>query len=407
MTVLTVYNHGTTVDSTCAPHTITKLSQNTSSDHLVTQGVGSEGKEGKGLKHALARAAGSMFGTGTDDNVAEAVNWIMYKWTHGARASVINLVGFSRGAVACFKQANWLWRKAAAHGHKGLEFVPVRIFAIDPVPGCGGQPNAHMYKHIELSPNMAEVRIVVAEHERRATFRPAIDEAILSQPSATHSYITIPGNHAGIVMDTAVQNDSAKIVRAAAKKFLQKSKSVKPGQQLTTFQDASYLMDGDEILGRYAKIMLTFDDYYHMGNRLAATPGPTKHQPGPVENVLSSPTFDEGRQIQTQKANANVLTRTLGGEHEQWKTGKTIGLKRFGHPTRFFANEDHKKHFRKKYPGDSAVLEQLEVLGQSPQQNAQMIDLLARRLNLVGGFDKWGMKINEHIQAFKRIVTGG
>ena len=82
--------------------------------------------------------------------------------------------GHSRGGASCFKQANRLYRA-------GLRY-PVRIFAMDPVPGCMGKLNSHMYVDLELndhSNNVVEVMIMLAECERRKTFQPVLVRPVI------------------------------------------------------------------------------------------------------------------------------------------------------------------------------------------------------------------------------------
>ena len=141
---------------------------------------------------------GSAFGVGVDENV-EAVVYELQN-THSEawlrKDLTINMCGWSRGAVTCFKIANRL----SKHKYPGLRDVKIRIFAIDPVPGSDWFPNWHMWNGIELTDNVDAVKAILAEYDRRRSFAPILNEKMHgSTKEKGFSYDTMPGNHSGIV----------------------------------------------------------------------------------------------------------------------------------------------------------------------------------------------------------------
>src|SRR5262249_23252607 len=145
----------------------------------------------------------------------------------------------------------------------GLKY-PVRIFAIDPVPGCMGKLNSHMYVDLELhdrTNNVVEVMIMLAECERRKTFQPVLVRPVIrGDKPDTFRWDSMPANHCGIV-EQHTDVDSPFLVYDIAKRFLNRTHpTVLGGREATRFSDKSE-MPQEEMLGRYSKIMLEFDQY--------------------------------------------------------------------------------------------------------------------------------------------------
>lgn len=171
---------------------------------------------------------GTIVGEGWDDNVAYAINVLRRLHEEGRFPAVINMIGWSRGGVTCFKLAN------AIHDYfvKGLDFLyPPRgsiatrdtkrqaqqkvlfpntldrrypdlvmnLFPIDPVPGLfGGAPGDHLGSDrpkekfppgitdfVNIPPSVKDVIVPLAADEWRATFAP-IDAKQVLYPEGKH-----------------------------------------------------------------------------------------------------------------------------------------------------------------------------------------------------------------------------
>ncbi|AXA90525.1 hypothetical protein [Massilia sp. YMA4] len=100
--------------------------------------------------------------------------------------TVVNLVGWSRGAVTCHMMAN------AMAQDEQLKGVTVNIFAIDPVPG----PLQFQPHRVALGPNVQDYFGVFARDERSFGFTPTLPKL-----SVRGSYLTVilPGRHGTLV----------------------------------------------------------------------------------------------------------------------------------------------------------------------------------------------------------------
>ena len=198
-----------------------------------------------------------------DSNVDFVLSFVEDKFKQFKGAiELVNMCGWSRGAVTCFKIANLMYHKASF----GVKKLPVRIFAIDPVPGSAWLPNNHMYKDIDLNPNVVECTIILAETEKRKLFEPILDPVFFDQNKpTTYLWDKMPGNHSGILTEKPEQGDVAVVVRDMAKRFLyQPHPSLGLPSPATRFGSEVFLTD-DQILARYSKAMLEFDEYVKMG----------------------------------------------------------------------------------------------------------------------------------------------
>mgnify|MGYP001550917644 CR=1 FL=1 len=128
----------------------------------------------------------------------------------------VNLIGWSRGGVTTHMLANKMFQTPS------LKHIPVRIVAIDPVPGKWNfQPH-----RTKLEANVHQYVGIYAQHEISAGFNPTIPE---TAPKTTRVIIPIFGRHATVVGNASVdgdQRDNKKlkevgtIVRDLAEKYL-------------------------------------------------------------------------------------------------------------------------------------------------------------------------------------------
>jgi hypothetical protein len=104
----------------------------------------------------------------------------------GILPTQVNLVGWSRGGISCHMLAN------AMFGDLELKEIPIRILAIDPVPG----PRNFQANKISLKDNVKEYVGFYARDERSIGFSCVIPET--DPITAVHVY-PIPGRHATLV----------------------------------------------------------------------------------------------------------------------------------------------------------------------------------------------------------------
>ncbi|MEM6471952.1 MAG: hypothetical protein AAF802_20500 [Planctomycetota bacterium] len=219
---------------------------------FITDGPGSQGSD-------FDKFRGGITGHGVGANVNRAVDEIRERYerlqerSQGTRM-VVNLIGWSRGAVTCFKIANKLNRDRSELS----SMVRCNIYAIDPVPGGGTIPgakgivNGHMWRDIRMTPNIGMCSIVYAQHDwterKRSLFIPFIPKL--------QKYVDVelmPGNHAELVEKTDRNPEAHRLVRDLAKRFLMARKT-----RFINVRDNPLLTD-DEILEKYSKMLSGFD----------------------------------------------------------------------------------------------------------------------------------------------------
>jgi hypothetical protein len=390
MAVLTIFNHGTGNDHHFENHDITLLYKSAlarAENHVMyTDGVGSDQSmvdDALSLNHSglAAKIGGITVGYGMSRNVSAAVDWVAERQKNYKDVNLVNICGYSRGAVASFKQAN------AMSKHDDLKKIPVRIFAIDPVPGCMGQLNSHVYKNIELEANVKECTVILAENERRKIFRPVLHAAVLDQ-TATMRWDRMPGNHKGIVEQEA-NVDAPLLIYDLARNFLEGRDSTIWTGTATYFRRDDWPMSEDEILGRYSKIMLEFEVYYKMGQG--------------VDNVITGRALTMDRVV-LQKRKDPIPTR-IAKKNWSGKGGNDAVILKSSkggiNATRFFANNHHRAIFQKKYLGTYQILSNFEMNGNpydTAQESREARETIRQALSR---FDPaWVRYVNDHIAKF-------
>lgn len=189
--------------------------------------------------------SGSAQGEGWGDNVYRAVACIV-----NAQPHVVNLVGWSRGAVTCLRIANRLY------SIMGTE-IEVNIFACDPVIGkmSGAYSTKQDLGMTTIPPNVVSYLAVLAQDEFRENFRCVARNWLYLYNSEKYSpklpepmvhFLVLPGNHSDIAwakptasMDP-VAVGAAKIARDLAYKFLLlHGTSFKPFDKKVTYMGLS------------------------------------------------------------------------------------------------------------------------------------------------------------------------
>ena len=233
---------------------------------IVVDGPGSSNLQADELftKSADYGLSGTLFGKGWEENVLHAMNiikgkcdwqrqqlteaeynrlkaagipiedvkiegsWFWRKYNYGERSvtqqklqeqiiktfrkdgiipTQVNLVGWSRGGISCHMLANAMFNDSA------LKSIPVKILAIDPVPGIG-----NFQEHrVKLNSNVKEYVGFYARDERSKGFSCVIPQTATG--TRTHIF-PIPGRHATLVGNAAADGNAGPKVLAEPGQFV-------------------------------------------------------------------------------------------------------------------------------------------------------------------------------------------
>ena len=262
-TTFTVYNCGTGYNRD-KNDIVARLNRDTQSPHFITDGPGSGGfmpfkGHNPGGKSTLG---GLIGGSGVDSNVDAGLDAV--KQAMRAGPIIVNMCGWSRGAVTCYKLANAMAADPVTAG------IKVNIFAVDPVPG-GSALNNHMWRNIGASANIGISAVVLAQHDRRSLFAPVY-------PTVDGPFTDVdimPGDHSTIVEYKEGKAEAHELVYDMAKRFLR--------ARGTQFADTSQLSAVD-ILRRYALIAEHFDDYAQFAKGVSGKPKDRFKEQRPIRN---------------------------------------------------------------------------------------------------------------------------
>ncbi len=222
MNVLTIYNHGTGGSSTKGYDKLEivncfgNLHRNFDAGGLrlrwyITEGVGSKldpanvGQlvfdENRMILRTAEPSRGGLFsgtrhqasGEGVQQNVQNVLTLLRFLKASKRVPDVINMIGWSRGAVTCIRQASEIWRD----GTLGLAGVPINIYAIDPVAGADADRET---QGSVLYPNVRNFVACLALGERRSTFQPKTQTKLaVMSPSVTRTaFLHFPGIHSDV-----------------------------------------------------------------------------------------------------------------------------------------------------------------------------------------------------------------
>lgn len=183
---------------------------------MLSLGQDSEFKrhfDGEGLPVPDRHFGGLMTGEGWDDNVQRAVGIVA---NLGQLPQVINIMGWSRGAVTAIKIANKLNEVFSTS-------IQVNLFCVDPVYGGFGVPTEADVTTIPVNVNCAV--IILAMHDQRQTFAPQdLSRLSVANPMVTTAiFLPMSGVHTEVVRaSTPERSHSSKVVRHLAYRFLVK-----------------------------------------------------------------------------------------------------------------------------------------------------------------------------------------
>jgi hypothetical protein len=178
-------------------------------DYITLEGVGSGGDPasksfdadtGKwtlgGKAWAITSLVRKATGYGTDISVNNAVNYVIYKMRNNQTPSVINIMGWSRGAVQAIRIAYRLYQDSATN------HIPINIFGIDPVAGLGSN---HDIDAKTINGNVKTFVSVISIGEDRWAFTPMHEETFLQiDDSVKYIPLHMPGVH-----DTIAKYDNS------------------------------------------------------------------------------------------------------------------------------------------------------------------------------------------------------
>ncbi|MDN5862542.1 MAG: hypothetical protein L0H19_03750, partial [Salinisphaera sp.] len=203
--IFTVYNCGTGFNRNQTDEVIANLASRTEGtenrDWMVTDGVGQSfnipgsfdpitGQKtlaGRQVEPWALVALGSVSGWGWEHN--ERHVWAVISSLIAGSSNppeVINMAGWSRGAITCHMIAHALAKTPQT------KHLKVNIFAFDPVPGPGNfKPGK-----ITLAPNIVDYAVVQMENEQRWIMRPMSFQGITaSDIQGKYKYYVLPGQH--------------------------------------------------------------------------------------------------------------------------------------------------------------------------------------------------------------------
>ena len=208
---------------------------------------------GSGL---FKKLRGNLTGHGWEHNVDDAMTII--KFIHASSPiSVLNMAGWSRGAVTCHMLAH------ALASEPKTQNITVNIFAADPVAGPGNRTDP---RKNTLPGNVDSYFAIVAENENRKIMKPVNVGRIESDSHGLGQkvkVITVPGEHnSGVLNGTPL----GKLVWFLAHKFLSKR-----GTELNGGLNLSHV----DVCECYAGIRMYMSDFRNMhgstGSQLGRT----------------------------------------------------------------------------------------------------------------------------------------
>jgi hypothetical protein len=228
--VFTVYNCGTGFNRERSEEAIANLASRTEGSEnrewMICDGPGSAPKKPHsqartpglhdpktGFKTSaptFAKLKGVTEGYGWEHNVQHAME-VIKALIAGSNTppSVVNMAGWSRGAITCHMLAHALAKEPMTTG------IAVNIFAFDPVPG----PDNFQAEKVSLPSNVQHYTAVVAEDEARSIMRPVMF-AHGPEDAKHFKTIPLPGAHNTAVM--RLKTEVGTIGAALAHRFLTK-----------------------------------------------------------------------------------------------------------------------------------------------------------------------------------------
>lgn len=261
--IFTVYNCGTGFNREKTDELVANLATRTGGsenrDWMINDGPGSaKGKRstahtpgtvdplsGFKVSAPLAKLKGMISGFGWEQNVDHAMA-VVKAINAGSlqKIDVINMAGWSRGAVTCHMLSH------ALHADPETKAIRVNIFALDPVPG----PGNFGPEQITIPPNCFRYTAIFQEDEARKIMRPVVVDPLNDEESDTRfKFIPMPGAHNTGVM--RLKTEVGLIVASLAHNFLSRNGTSISEQIRLTPRDLCEL---------YAKIRIDIKKYRAM-----------------------------------------------------------------------------------------------------------------------------------------------
>ena len=198
---------------------VSELWQNTTTAKQIYDGPGSS-LTNTGQKKSFNLGFGQLRGGRTEDNVRDALAYIKQQ-----QPNDVVLLGWSRGAIACYRLANEMSRDNATQG------IPVRLFGIDPVAGTstvmGINVNRRLYDNVGLTNNTHScVEIIARDHV--AFHLPGavsnVSDSMIEQDKTRFQRDDMPGSQSDMVKEKVKEHGTysavASIVRHLAEAWL-------------------------------------------------------------------------------------------------------------------------------------------------------------------------------------------
>jgi hypothetical protein len=290
--VFSIYNCGTAFNRQNLDETVADLARRSvgaeNRDWIINDGPGSSSHDASRSASAYERGLAAQAKTpGTRDPISgmkessyfAASQGLVtgYGWEHNVKHTmavlnatldlprVINMAGWSRGAITCFMIAH------ALHDNPRTRGIEVNIFAFDSVPGPG---NFNDPNKITLPPNVSHYAATVQQDERRKIMRPAVTSAAEVEGVKAKFYY-MPGSHSTPVFRT--KNEVGLIAAFLAHKFLQKH-----GTKLNN----PIQLSSRDLCELYAKIRIDIAKYQHKhGGILQALGRQTRQVPNNFQDT--------------------------------------------------------------------------------------------------------------------------
>jgi hypothetical protein len=326
--IFTVYNCGTGFNREKTDELVANLASRTGGsenrDWMINDGPGSsKGKKsvartpgtfdpisGKSVSSPFAKLKGIISGYGWEQNVEHAMAVIKaINAGSNQKIEVINMAGWSRGAVTCHMLSH------ALHADPDTKLIRVNILALDPVPG----PGNFGPEQITIPGNCFNYTGIFQQDESRKIMRPVVVDPVNDEDSQTHfKFIPMPGAHNTGVM--RLKTEVALIVAYLAHRFLSKHGTSIGDKIALTSRDLCEL---------YAKIRIDINKY----RKMRGSGMQRKLMGTEVRGMVSNPFRD----------------------------------------TAYFINDQHRKHFEKMFPAIWRAIEGSQVDGPTLEAALQKV----------------------------------
>lgn len=249
-------------------------------DYLILDGVGAKGSPGfpmpgefefdpespsfrrplQGRRTAVKKnpKVAQAAGHGLSSNIEFAIQFLLHLLKNSPSfPRVINMLGFSRGAVTCLMLANRILSDIT-------QSVEINICAIDPVAGGKAGNDRSKVDNRTIPPEVKNYLAILATGENRKSFAPQDARSIgqrVNLQASNVMFLPMPGIHKHLSkFGTGKTAVISQIVWSIAYDFLKKfgSKSIKPKKYVDS--DAGYLK-------LYTKLLAQDSEYAALAHR--------------------------------------------------------------------------------------------------------------------------------------------